>query len=72
MGDRRKSGHATGSDKNVVEFQKTRRGQASALREKEQLIGRQLRQVYEVALNDPVPDHLLDLLKKLDGNDPEK
>lgn len=39
--------------------------------EKEEWIGRQLRQVYDKALNEPIPERFLDLLKQIDEKDPE-
>lgn len=38
---------------------------------KEEWIGHQLRKVYNKALSEPVPDRLLDLLKKLKNEDPD-
>ena len=39
--------------------------------EKEEWIGRQLRQVYDKALNEPIPERFLDLLKQIDDKDSE-
>jgi hypothetical protein len=39
--------------------------------EKEEWIGRQLRQVYDKALSEPIPERFLDLLKQIDEKDPE-
>lgn len=39
--------------------------------EKEEWIGRQLRAVYDKALNEPIPERFLDLLKQIDDKDPE-
>ena len=39
--------------------------------EREEWIGRQLRQVYDKTLNEPIPERFLDLLKQLDEKDPE-
>ncbi len=39
--------------------------------EKEKWIGRQLRQVYDKALNEPIPERFLDLLKQIDDKDSE-
>lgn len=38
---------------------------------KEDWIGRQLRDVYDKTLNEPIPDRLLDLLKQIDEKDSE-
>lgn len=39
--------------------------------DKEDWIGRQLRDVYDKTLNEPIPDRLLDLLKQIDEKDAE-
>lgn len=39
--------------------------------DKEDWIGRQLRDVYDKTVNEPIPDRLLDLLKQIDKKDSE-
>lgn len=39
--------------------------------ETEDWIGRQLRELYDETLNEPIPDRLLDLLKQIERKDTE-
>lgn len=66
MGIKGKPGEDGRSTSNTADIDQPRPKGSSSIKEKERWIGKQLRQVYEVALREPVPDHLVDLLKKLD------
>lgn len=68
MGNKNKFGRDGQSTENVSNDVHARPASLSTLSEKERWIGEQLRQVYEAALEEPVPEHLIDLLNKLDGN----
>lgn len=72
MGNKNKFGRGVRSTGNVPNDVQAGVARSSSLREKERWIGEQLRQVYEAALEEPVPEHLIDLLKKLDGDGPSE
>jgi hypothetical protein len=66
MGNKGKPSGDGRSFSTTAEIVQPRPKGTSSIKDKERWIGKQLRQVYEVALREPVPDHLVDLLKKLD------
>ena len=45
--------------------------QARAARARQQVIGRELRRIYDSVVQEPVPDEFLDLLKKMDEQEKE-
>ena len=44
-------------------------GKSRAIRARQRAIGRELRRMYDGVVNEPVPDDLMDLLRKLDDVD---
>lgn len=59
---------------NVSQDEKERRGlvaptpSAEELRQKEDWIGRQLRRVFDDALNEPMPDDIMSLLERIEDD----
>ena len=51
--------------------QKPDRERARAIKSRQRAIGRELRRVYDNVAQEPVPDEFLDLLRKIDNQDPE-
>ncbi len=47
-------------------------GKSRAIRARQRAIGRELRRMYDGVVNEPVPDDLLDLLRKIDDADAQK
>jgi len=44
-------------------------GKARAIRARQRAIGRELRRMYDGVVNEPVPDDLMDLLRRMDDVD---
>jgi hypothetical protein len=55
----------------VRKEQKPDRERARAIKTRQRAIGRELRRVYDDVAQEPVPDEFLDLLQKIDGQEPE-
>jgi hypothetical protein len=55
----------------VRKEQKPDRERARAIKSRQRAIGRELRRVYDNVAQEPVPDEFLDLLRKIDSQDPE-
>ncbi len=45
--------------------------QTRAVRARQQVLGRELRRIYDRVVQEPVPDEFLELLKKMDEQDEE-
>ncbi len=45
-------------------------GKSRAVRARQRAIGRELRRMYDGVVNEPVPDDLMDLLRKMDDEIP--
>ena len=46
--------------------------QTRAARARQQVLGRELRRIYDSVVQEPVPDEFLELLKKMDEQDNEQ
>jgi hypothetical protein len=55
----------------VRKDQKPDRERARAIKARQRAIGRELRRVYDNVAQEAVPDEFLDLLRKMDSQDPE-
>ncbi|HEX3652121.1 MAG TPA: NepR family anti-sigma factor [Rhizomicrobium sp.] len=51
--------------------QKPDRERARAIKARQRAIGRELRRVYDNVAQEAVPDEFLDLLRKMDNQDPQ-
>jgi Anti-sigma factor NepR len=63
------SGAPEQRDWNVSKDQNPNREKARAIRARQRAIGRELRRMYDDIAQEPVPDDLLDLLKRIDETD---
>jgi hypothetical protein len=61
--------HRTG---NLSSEENDNGGKSRAIRARQRAIGRELRRMYDGVVNEPVPDDLLDLLRKIDDADAQK
>lgn len=57
---------------NLSKEQNPNREKARAIRARQRVIGRELRRIYDGVAQEPVPDDFLDLLRKMDSNEPGK
>jgi hypothetical protein len=55
----------------VRKEQKPDRERARAIKARQRAIGRELRRVYDNVAQEAVPDEFLDLLRKMDNQDPQ-
>lgn len=63
------SGAPEQRDWNVPKDQNPNREKARAIRARQRAIGRELRRMYDDIAQEPVPEELLDLLKRIDDSD---
>jgi hypothetical protein len=63
------SGAPEQRDWNVSKDQNPNREKARAIRARQRAIGRELRRMYDDIAQEPIPDELLDLLKRIDESD---
>jgi Anti-sigma factor NepR len=50
--------------------QNPNREKARAVRARQRVIGRELRRIYDGVAQEPVPDEFMDLLRKMDSQEP--
>ena len=55
---------------NLSKEQNPNREKARAIRARQRVIGRELRRIYDGVAQEPVPDEFMDLLRKMDAQDP--
>ena len=63
------SGAPEQRDWNVSKDQNPNREKARAIRARQRAIGRELRRMYDDIAQEPIPDDLVDLLKRIDEGD---
>jgi hypothetical protein len=63
------SGAPEQRDWNLPKDQNPNREKARAIRARQRAIGRELRRMYDDIAQEPIPDELLDILKKIDESE---